>query len=96
MNEREKAHAELQHALAALADIPVGGPMSEARINHRVRVRRGLDRKPAASAALDCACQVLERFGISHYRRPPSDCARHLAKLAPVLLDVYLDAKGVE
>lgn len=103
MNERETAHAELQHVIAALDD-QFGGLQARGLSSVNARLRpivvsyavRLSQRSVAggwASCALRNADVAITTAGIvwHHAGYIPA-----LRKLAPLLLDVYLDAKGVE
>lgn len=88
MTRREKAHAELQHALAAL---------DEAYFYSRV-VSTLMDQDPYAFMALDEANKALRALGYAADfvlgMREERKVA--LRKLAPVLLDIVLDVRRIE
>lgn len=82
MNEREKAHRELTHALRALHEQTGKASQGPSAIARRV-----IRRDPQAGLALCEAAITLERMGvIDKVVGLPA-----LEKLAPVLLDIGLD-----
>ena len=92
MNARKQAHANLQHALDALGDgsghdVWGPGPVGDKLWQHDSN----------AALAFDRAAQVI--FG-ERFTRPQLDyepfIPSAMRKLAPVILDIRLDALGVE
>lgn len=97
MNARQKAHAELQHALGALGDGSGHdcwgpAPVGDALYNRDGYAGQAFD--VAASAAFMASLVSVRSMTIAPETRPAFISA--MRKLAPVILDIRLDALGVE
>ena len=97
MTEREKAHKELEHALAAFGD-------GLAVLNQRrpasytlalaIKLAQGIIERDALAAwAFRNAVAGVRTGG---FELSDEGYLPALRKLAPVLLDIYCDAKGIE
>lgn len=90
MNEREKAHAALNHALAAAED-RVGQKMG-----HLTKIGQtlGLENRHAYGAYIWALAWVQNSGTLSYTDQALIVPA--VRKLAPVILDLYLDKHGIE
>lgn len=81
--ERQKAHRELQHALAAMTEVTGDASHGPAALCYPL-----LKRSATAAVALFNAAKQLDTLGI----RDKAVALPALNKLAPVLLDILLDS----
>ena len=95
MNARQKAHAELQHALDALTDGSGHEEWGPGPVGHEL-----WGRSEVAGYAFDRSAQIALNAGLMGagiispaYRTRFIESMR---RLAPVILDIRLDAQGVE
>lgn len=90
MNERKKAHDALEHALAA-ADDRMGR-----KFNHLTKIGQGLGGVNASAyMAYVWALSWVQSCAYLNCTEQ-TQSVRAMRKLAPVMLDLYLDKHGIE
>lgn len=100
MTEREKAHRELEHALAALEERFSEFKAKHAIVGH-ITLRTQVTSITASLGERNAPARWALHNGDSGvcgagYHRAWPRYLPALRKLAPVLLDIYCDAKGIE